>query len=566
MASGDNHQQWAFPQFQQQGQDAVQTGNFGDQGYGDGANDAFTIAQQWQAQDNHFSIEPEFSSYQAQDGYPVQQQRPPQQQPQVQHFPPASAHAQSHQHPQTFAAPLALDGAQNMSWEGYDFGFGTDSTIRGGAGVLGPENPSYSGGVQQGHNANGLSSTSSFPQSVHLTPEVTSQQQFRADTPSAHIYTSTQTPVYARNTQQSPPQGPPQAMVQPAHQQRHVMDYNQQQQQQRPMTSLHQQQMSSQHQQATAQQLQTASQSPQPMTANQHQQPLTSQHQQLNKSQHTTMPQYLQSGAPHHQQQTPQQAQSAIPPQHQPAHLLQTSNQQAQQLQAMHHQQHAPRVATPQSHQVMPNAQPRQSPFQGRNVPPLSMQQQVQLPSQQGQTGPTVPFTAQQQGGMKTAAHRSSPSLPTAQTTQSRFVPQHMVPAQQATQTPAPPVYNHQTFQQPQEPGVGALAPPRLLRRTDQGVPHYASRHVTFALVPSLKIDEDDVEAASTIEELSDPAQSAGPPMSKMFPTHDDQPRVIASDLLREWTKMVDQNDESGQNALEERLQQHLGEFGKSIT
>lgn len=89
---------------------------------------------------------------------------------------------------------------------------------------------------------------------------------------------------------------------------------------------------------------------------------------------------------------------------------------------------------------------------------------------------------------------------------------------------------------------------------------------MTFALVPSLKIDEDDVEAASTIEELSDPAQSAGPPMSKMFPTHDDQPRVIASDLLREWTKMVDQNDESGQNALEERLQQHLGEFGKSIT
>lgn len=207
----------------------------------------------------------------------------------------------------------------------------------------------------------------------------------------------------------------------------------------------------------------------------------------------------------------------------------------------------------------MPNAQPRQSPFQGRGVPPLSMQQQVPPPSQQSQTGTAMPFSVPQPATSTTAAARPSSSLPTAQTTQSRFVPQHLVAGQQVAQTPGSPAYTQQPFQNAPEPGVGALAPPRLLRRTDEGIPHYASRHVTFSFVPSLQIDETDEEATRTTEELPDPTQLSGPPMGTLFPSQDAQPRVVTSDLMHEWTKMVDQNDVDGQNALERRLQQHLG-------
>lgn len=542
MATGDNHQQWGFSHYPQQGQDPGQAGNFVNQGFGESGNDAFSIAQQWQAHDNQFLNEPDFSAYQSQgSAYPVQQS--------AQHFPGSNAHAQSHQHPQTYTAPLAMNGAQDMSW---DYGFGFENNHLRGA--LGGEDTPYASGLQQSHNPSGLSSTRSFPQAQELANNVPSQPPFGADAAANHTFTPSQTPMYGRTVQQSPPQ----TMAQPLQHQRQLVDYQQQ-----PVNQ--------QHQPSPAQQ----------------QQPAVSQHHQPGMSQHAPAISH-----PHG---------SAMPSQHQ--QLLQGSSQQQQQqqLQSINHPPQASRIGTPQSHSATSTAQPRQSPFNGRGVPPLSMQQQAQLSAQPGRSSPAMPFSAPQQSNVQISAPKASPSLSNAQTTQSRFVPQHMVPAQQFAPSPTPPTNNgaalnntpnsqpqnmqpslrggsqtmqhaQQSFQvnlnmpiaaaaPPQELDADGIAGPRILRRDDKAIPSCGSRYIGFTLVPSLPIG-DDSEANRTIDEFPDPASTTEAPFANLFPEQPNgQRRVFATDLVREWTQAVDQGDVASQNALEVRLRQQLGKL-----
>lgn len=558
MANGDSHHQWDFSSFQPSAQDPSQASTFVDPGFNNDSHDAFTVAQQWQAHDNQFSIEPGFSQYQAQDsGYPTQQPE--------QHFHGVNGQDQSHQHPQTYTAPIALGGAQDLSWD-YGYGFEADD-IRG---RLGPEGTPYSSTLQQGRNGNGLPSTSSFPQNHDLSSSARpGQHQLRTDPPTNHAYTSSQPSAYGN---------PPQEVAQSVPQQRQVMDYRQQpahQQQQQPMPSHHHQPMSPQYQQS-----------------------MTTHKQQLGLLQHQpAMPQYQQSGPPQHQVSASQQHQSMIPPQRQSTSLSQTSSQQPQQLHTMDHPQQAPRIGTPQSHSLTPASQPRQSPFSGRHVSLSSMQQQAQLANQQGGTSPAVPFSASQLANVPTSMSNSSPSLSNTHNPQSHFMPHQMASTQHPSQSPATPssisgmskVMQSVQFQKlqpnasagtqqnlpqdfhdqfnirggqvavPQEPGVGVLGPPRVLYRNDQGIPLFGSRHVRFASVPILQIDEGDIEAVCTVGELLDPTQVSGKPLGNSFPQHSAEPRPVASDILRNWTKMVDQNDIEGQTAVEKRLQQHLG-------
>lgn len=558
MATGDNHQQWGFSHYSQQGQDPGQAGNFVNQGFGEASNDAFTIAQQWQAHENQFLNEPDFSAYQSQgSGYPMQQP--------AQHFPGPNAHAQSHQHPETYTAPLAMNGAQDMSW---DYGFGFDNShLRTG---LGAEDTSYVSDLQHDRNANGLPNSRSFPQAQELPNNVPAQSQFGAETAGGHAYTPSQTPIYGRNIQQSPQQ----AMAQPLQQQRQLADYQQQpvHQQHQPTVSQPQQPTVSQHRQSGMTQHQS-------IIAHQ-QQPVVSQHQQ------PVMPQHQPAISHHHG--------SAMPPQHQ--QLSQGSSQQQQQLQNANHSQQAPRIGTPQSHSMTTTTQPRQSPFNGRGVPPLSMQQQAQISAQVGRSSPAIPFSAPQQPNVPLSAPKASPSLSNTQTTQSRFVPQHMAPAQQFVQSPAPPTTNvgasnttpsvrplniqpnlqggshplQQNLQtnfnvtaapaaSPQQLDSGGLVGPRILRRDDKAIPSCGSRFIGFSLVPSIPI-KNDAESNRTIDEFPDPTHTTETPFGTLFPEQSNgQRRVFATDLVREWTTAVDQGDIASQTALELRLNQQLG-------
>lgn len=563
MATGDNHQQWGFSHYPQQGQDSGQAGNFVNQGFGEPSNDAFTIAQQWQAHDNQFLNEPDFSAYQSQgSGYSLQQP--------AQHFPGSNAHAQSHQHPQTYTSPLTMNGAQDMSWD-YGFGF-EDNHLRSG---LGGEDAPYASGLQQDRNTNGLPTTRSFPQVQELPNNVPAQSQFGAETAGNHAFAPGQAPVYGRNIQQSPPQN----MAQPLQQQRQLVDYQQQ--------TVHQQ-----NQPPVPQQQQSA--------VSHHRQPGLAQHQPpISHQQQPVVPQHHQQLMPQHQPAVAHNHVSGIPTQHQ--QLPQGNSQQQQQQQQIHnasHSQQAPRIGTPQSHSGAPATQPRQSPFNGRGVPPLSMQQQAQLSAQPGRSSPAIPFSAPQQSNVQMSAPKASPSLSNAQTTQNRFVPHPMVSAQQYVQSPAPPATNNgasnttpnarsqsmqsnlqgspQPVQQhsqanlnmaaiptapPQGPSSGGLVGPRVLRRDDKAIPSCGSRFIGFSLVPSIPIG-DDAEFSRTIDEFLDPTHTAETPFGNLFPElPNGQRRVFASDLVREWTKAVDQGDVASQTALELRLNQQLGEF-----
>ncbi|KAJ4396166.1 hypothetical protein N0V93_000385 [Gnomoniopsis smithogilvyi] len=550
MATGDNHQQWGFSHYPQQGQDPGQAGNFVNQGFGESGNDAFTIAQQWQAHDNQFLNEPDFSAYQSQgSGYPIQQP--------AQHFSGASAHAQSHQHPQTYTTPIAMNGAQDMSW---DYGFGFENNhLRSG---MGGEDASYVSGLQQDRNTNGVPSTRSYPQAQELPNNVPAQSHFGAESAGNHAYTPSQNPVYGRSIQQSPPQN----MAQPLQQQRQLVDYQQQpvHQQQQPAVSQHRQPGMSQHQ---------------PTIAHQQQPVVPQQHQ-------SVMPQHQPPISHHHG--------SVMPPQHQ--QLPQGGIQQQQQLQNANHAQQGPRIGTPQSHSATPTTQPRQSPFNGRGVPPLSMQQQAQFSTQPGRSSPAIPFSAPQQQNVQMAGPKASPSHSNVQTTQSRFVPQHMAPAQQFSQSTSPSTTNvgasgttlnarPQTMQPslqgvahpmqqssqanhnttaalagpPQEPISGGLLGPRVLRRDDKAIPSCGSRFIGFSLAQPIPIGED-AESNRTIDEILDPSHSTEIPFGNLFPEQPNgQRRVFATDLLRDWTKAVDEGDVASQTALELRLNQQLG-------
>lgn len=117
---------------------------------------------------------------------------------------------------------------------------------------------------------------------------------------------------------------------------------------------------------------------------------------------------------------------------------------------------------------------------------------------------------------------------------------------------------------QPQDPSAGRLVGPRVLRRDDKAIPSCGSRFIGFSLVPSIPIG-DDAESNRTIDEFPDPAQIAETPFGNLFPEHPNgQRRVFASDLVREWTKALDQGDVASQTALELRLNQQLGKCSLS--
>lgn len=512
MASGGNHQQWGYSHFNQPGQATGQTGNFMNQGFAsDGDNDmntnAFAIPQQWQPQDNHFLHDNSFSAFPPQSsGY------------QGQHFPGNNSHAPGHQHPQSYSAPISMDGPSDMNWD-YDFGFDTNSLSGIGDGGM-----SYANSLQQSPNANGLPSSSSFPQDMANT--MPAQQQFATDPSSGNLYASGQTSAYARNTQQSPPQ----AITQPISQ-RQIMDYQQ----------------------------------PQPAVT-QHHQPTGHQHQ------HPALPQHHQSNP------------------------LQAGSQQPNQLQKMNHLQQASRIGTPQS--STPTAQSRQSPFNGRNIPPLSMQQQGQLSAPDGRGSPAMPFSAPQQTNAQPNVLKASPGLSHAQTTQSRFVPQQMMPAQRPSHSPIPPAstaalsnvmpkvqpqnlqsnfqtsvqLNVQPNTQPkmnvslasaassQQPIARSLAPPRVLRHEDRNSA-MGSRFVGFAATTALPV------GGNTIDEIPDPSQVSGEPFGRFLPPGPGgQIRILAFEALHHWTKAVEQDDVAGQNEWEQRLRNFLGELRPSST
>lgn len=506
MTSGGDHQQWGYSHFNQSGQATGQTGNFMNQGFaGDGDNDintnAFAIPQQWEPQDNQFLHDNNFSSFQPQSsGYPVQ------------HFSGNNSHVQGHQHPQSYSAPISMEGPSDMNWD-YDFGFDENALTGMADGGI-----PYTNSLQQGSNANGLTSSSSFPQD--MSNAMPAQQQFATDPSSGNLYASSQTSAYGRNTQQSPPQ----AMAQPISQ-RQVIDYQQ------PQSAVTQHHQSAGHQ-----------------------------------HQHPALPQNLQSN------------------------LLQAGSQQPNHLQSINHLQQTSRIGTPQS--GTPTAQPRQSPFNGRNVPPLSMQQQGPLSTPDAQGSPAMPFSAPQQTNAQTNVLKASPGLSNAQTTQSRFVPQQIVPAQRPSHSPIPPASNtalpnvmpkaqqqnmqpnFQTSVQshiqpnsqpktnmpiasaapPAQPIVRGLAPPRVLRY-DNHNSTMGSRFIGFTAATALPV------SGNPIDEIPDPSQVTGDSFGRFLPPGPGgQIRILAFEALRHWTKAVEQDDVAGQNEWEQRLRNFLGE------
>lgn len=546
MASGDNQQQWGYAQFNTPGQATGQAGNFLNQGFGSenahhvtNAN-AFTLPQQWQPQDDQFIHDNGFPSFQSQgSSYPVQHYAEntghAHAQPQPHGQSQAQAQAQSHQHPhpQTYSAPISLDNPPDISWD-YDFSF--DSNPLTGMAEHGLPFESSGGLPSQSSSGNGLSSTSSFTQGLPNTM-ANQQQHFSAATSSSNMYAPNQSAAYGRTPQQSPPQAMAQAVQQPVPSQRHVMDYQQ------PPTSQHQQ----------AQLAATRPRPQNPQSAAQYPQPLV-QH-------------------PHRQ---------SIP--------LQTASPQPNQLHNIHHLQQAPRTGTPQS--VTQTTQPSQSPFQGRNVPPFSMQQQqTQLSGSDGRASPARPFSAPQQNNMQTKVAMASPSLSNSQTDQNRFFTQQLVPIQQSPQSPVPlpskvalsnimpntqQKHMQPTFQAgtqtpkvsmltvsatpPQQPFAKSLGPPRILHQDDQRCP-LGSRYVAISTAPPLPIKEDAV-ANNTVDEIPDPSPLSAQPFGRLLPPGQaGQTRTLAFEALRRWTKAVEQDDVAVQNEWEQRLRKYLGRF-----
>lgn len=540
MASGDNHQPWAYSHFTQPGQPAGQTGNFMNQGFGQGDNEndistnAFSIPQQWQSQDNHFIHDNSFSSFQPQSSsFSVQQQ-----------FPGNNAPVQSHQHPQSYTAPISMDGPSDMSWD-YDFSFDSNPlTNIGDAGI------SYGNGngLQQASGANGMPSASSFPQGMSNT--IPGQQRFGTGPPSGNMYTPNQVTGYGRNT----PQAAPQALGQPVGQ-RQIMDYQQ------PAMNQQQPQPKQHHQ---------------PAPQHQHPQP---QHQHA-PPQHQPTPVQHQHPLPQHQHSQGQHQQ--------PNPLNAASHQQSQLHQnSIGHAQQPPRIGTPQS--IDPTPQPRQPAFNGRNVPPFPMQQQAQhIPNPDGRNSPAIPFSAPQQSHVQPPnVAKASPSLSNTQTTQSRFVPQQLMAMQRPSQSPVPPPNNatmpnivqkpdiqHQSTQpgaQPktnaqiasaalnQQPVARGLAPPRILHE-DRNCP-MGSRHVAFSGAQILPVG-DDAEANNTIGEIVDPSQVPAQSLGRfLMPGPSGQARTLAFEALRHWTRAVEQEDVASQNEWEQRLKKYLGKF-----
>lgn len=542
MASGDNHQPWGYSHFNQNGPEPGQgpfvNSTFGAPAGGGLDDHPYSVghAHQWQPQESHFLQENGYPSYQPQAQHHSQHQQQPQTQDQgqpyqVQGFTGPNPHITSHQHSQTYSHPaqISLDGQQELTWD-YDFGFEPNPLT----------NISYGSGLQHGSHGNGLAG--SFAQDMPTT--LAQQHQYLAEPSGGRNYSPGQ---QVSSNARSPPQHPPQPVVQQMNQRHtHTMEYQQ--------SSMSQQQQ--QHQQQQQQQQQHQHQQ-------QQQQPAIIQHQQVN--------------------------------------AMQNGSQQPSQTQTMSFQQQAPRVGTPQS--LGANTQLRQSPFNGHQMSSVPMQQ-GQFGVQSGRGSPAVPFSAPQQMN----APKTQPILSNPPTTQSRFMPQQAnlqqamssqtMPAPRPTASPlsmnnTTPMQNikpktQQTMQQyvqPVQPSsqpdaqpiiqpranvptqppasfqqatVGGLAPPRVIRQDDKAIPSVRSRYIGFSLAPPADL-EDGSEQETPIGDLRDPDEITGGPLDYRFPAQGNLLRPLASSIIQEWSRAMDKDDSTGQNDQEQRLKQYFG-------
>lgn len=310
------------------------------------------------------------------------------------------------------------------------------------------------------------------------------------------------------------------------------------------------------------------------------QQPPQAMVQQVNQRQAM---EYQQPNMNHQPQQ--QQQQSPAASQNQQSNPLLRASQQPNQPQNMNMQQQVPRIGTPQSTSSTP--QPRQSPFSGHQVPPLSIQQ-AQFASQNGRGSPAVPFSAHQQINIP----KAQPSLSNGPTTQSRFMPPQSLPAQRPVLPSPSPVANNtvlpnfkpivqtsiqqyvQSDVQPniqpkaavpvaaspvyQQPIAGGLAPPRVIRRDDKAIPSFRSRYLGFT--PGHAADlESGTDEERPIGDIKDPNEIGDQLFPRYFPGPHGQVRPLASSFVQDWSRAVESDDTAGQNEQEQRLKQHLG-------
>lgn len=271
--------------------------------------------------------------------------------------------------------------------------------------------------------------------------------------------------------------------------------------------------------------------------------------------------------------------------QNQQPNILQGPSQQPNQPQNLNMQQQPPRIGTPQPTSSTP--QPRQSPFSGHQVPPLSIQQ-AQFATQNGRGSPVMPFSAHQQMNVP----NPQPSLSNGPTTQSRFMPPQTMPVQRPMMPSPSPLANNttlpslkpkaqQSIQQYVQPDIqpsvqpkasvpvatspvyqqvsaGGLAPPRVIRRDDNAIPSTRSRYVGFSHGHITNL-EGSFEEARPIGDIKDPNEIDDKQFGRYFPVLNGQVRPLASSIVQDWSRAIESEDHTGQNEQEQRLKQHFG-------
>ncbi|PSR97020.1 hypothetical protein BD289DRAFT_124920 [Coniella lustricola] len=529
MANGNGNQQWGYPHFQHE-QDTAQAGNFIDQPFGHGSgdlnNNTFSVPQQWSGQESQFLHENTYSDFQP-HGSDFQ----------IQHFQPGNHHAQGHQHPQSYGAPLPMESASEMAWN-YDFDYNSNPLTG-----IDANGVAFTHNVPQDAPNNIQPSAPAYPQDLasHIPSQ---QQQFATGPAPSNAFEPGQSVNYGRSIQQSPPQGVSQPI--PGH--RQAMEYAQ--------AALQPQQQPSQ-----------------PSAVPHHHPPAIHSQQQQHQHQH-------------HQHQQHQQQQHGN---------IQQRNHQPGQISTLTHGHQTVRTETPQPNLV--GTEQGQPPFNGRNSAPLSMQQhhahfQPQQQGQENSSHPTVAFSAPQQHNMQSSVFKTSSAVAHNSSTQARFVLQSPGPAQQRMITGPGPATNgsqgsstmnwtqstntepliHGQHQQqgaqlspqpransPTAPATASIPPPfvgltapRVLGRNDNALPLFKSRYVGFSPAPFLYAGSNS-NPQVTLGEIYDPDEISE--LSYQYGSS----LITADGILWKWVKALKEGDVAGQNELEQHLTRFLG-------
>lgn len=542
MASGDSHQ-WGFHQYPQPSDHgATQAGGYlGHSFQRDGDDGGGSNANT----NSSFGLAhqwqtPQDNQFMQQNGFSYQPQG---QAFSAQQFPAGTSLTQTHQHPQAFSSTMSLEGPKDLPWD-YSFGF---------------ETTQLAGLAEDGGSYGGVPNNSHFS---HAVPNTIAGQQ-----PQHHQRQQPQ-----QNTQQPHHQ---------AQQAQHLQQQHPTQQHPHPHQHQHQHQLNAGH---PSSQVYTPGQvagygrnvqqpQPQAMAQSMNSRPAI-EFQQSVTSQH------------HQQQQQP--------------NPLQAGSRQNPQLQSLNQPQQISRVGTPQS--MTPVNEARQSPFTGRAVPPMPMQQQGnhnQFPVPDTRGSPAVPFSLPQQ----TTTANSSANVPNNPTTQSRFMAPQLVAPQRPSQSPGPQLNtlalpntmsrgqtdkqlmfqhavqsnakpNSQLASQPrvgtstttattawqeQQPRPG-VEQPRVIGKDENAIPFCGSRYVGFGFAIPVQMNPD-ADENQTICDVTDPSEYAGLSFGDFFPSANGQPRILASQILQNWASALVQGDLAGQTEQERRLRQHFGQY-----